>query len=448
MHAQPPECRSLLLLWTAIILLYSAITASGQILTLTPSLSLSERYDDNIFEVHSGKSDDFVTVVSPGVLLRYVPRRDAELNLEYQADFEFFAGHTDQNNVSQRGLLRFAGPLTRSLSVNARESLIITEEPNNRRLEIDEVIGLRPVSEQGRARTLHNRADVRLDAQLAPRALLGLLFESVIDNVNIPQEVDEFQYTIGAEFGYLVHIARASRVTVAYDVAFHTFSQNAPGAAGGITVADFNVHTAKVGFRHALSPTLSGNIAIGYSVVTSDDPTQDGNSGIAADLGITKTLRTGQAAFTYNRGFTSGGGQGGTVIADVFTVSFATNITPKVTAGLATNLSFFNFQRATDVDRLFWTIRPDLAYQILRFWRLSLAYDYALIDYDRATIADQYTHRLTFISQVALKERLFLNLNYRYTSRRFSTGAAFSGTQEFDRNEIMLTLTYAPTFRF
>jgi hypothetical protein len=444
MHAQPPECRSLLLPWTAsIFLVFFAGTASGQIVTLTPSLSLGERYDDNIFEDNSNV-DDFITTVSPGVLLRYVPMRDTELNLEYKADFEFFADHTEENYVSQRGLLRFAGQLTRSLSVNVRESLIVTEEPNNRTLEIDEVTGLRPVSTQGRQRTLRNSANMRLDVQLAPRVMLGLLFENLIDNVDTPQEVDEYRYTIGTEFGYLVHLARASRAYVAYDVTFHNFSQN----AGGITAADFNVHAARVGFRHAFSPTLSGNVAFGYSVVTSDDPTEDGNSGINADLRITKTFRTGQATFAFTRDFTSGGGEGGSVIANVFTASFTSQITPKVTAGLGTNLSFYNFQQATGDDRLFWLIRSNLAYQILRFWRLSLDYDYALINYDQATTADEYRHRLTFISQFALKEQLLLNLSYRYTSKHSSTGAAFGNTQDFNRNEVMLTLTYAPTFRF
>jgi hypothetical protein len=280
--------------------------------------------------------------------------------------------------------------------------------------------------------------------QLAPRALLDLLFASVIDDVSIPSEVDEYQYTIGAELGYLVHVARASRITVSYDVSFHTFGQN----EGGITAEDFNVHTAQVGFRHDFSPTLSGNVAMGYAVITSDDPTQDGDSSLAADLGITKTLRTGQAKFVYRRGFVSGGGQGGSAIADIFTVSFATDITPKVTASLSTNLSFFDLQRATSSDRLFWTIRPSLAYQMLRFWRLSLAYDYALTDYDNVTVADQYNQRVTFISQFRLRPQIFLNLNYRYTARRFGTGTATGNIQEFDRNEIMLTLTYAPTFRF
>jgi hypothetical protein len=461
MHAQLPQCRSLLLLWIAIILLCSAITASGQglfperspffaapgqRLTLAPTLSVGERYDDNIFETDSNKIDDFVTIISPGIQLRYLPMRDAALDLAYRADFEIFADQTDENSVSHRALLKFTGPLTRSLSIDAGDTLIITEEPITRRLEIGEETGGRPVSEQSRERTLRNNANVRLDVQLAPRVLLGLLFASLIDDVNVPQEVDEYRYTLGAEFGYLVHLARASRVTVAYDVDFHTFAQN----AGGITAADFNVHSALVGFRHAFSPTLSGNAAIGYSVVTSDDPIQDGESAIVGNIGIIKTLRTGQIAANYRRDFTTGGGQGESALADIFTATLTINITSKVTASLGTNLSFFNFQeaQAREDDRLFWTIRPSLAYQALRVWRLFLAYDYALTDYDPATTADRYDHRVIFLSQLMLKEQLFLNLSYIYRSRQSSTGTTVSGTQSFDRNEITLMLTYAPTFRF
>jgi hypothetical protein len=411
---------------------------------LTPALAVGERYDDNIFEDNSNKSDDFVTVVSPGILLRYLPMRDAELNLDYRADIEFFADHTEENQVAHHGLFSFTTPLTRIFSINVRDAVIATDDPNGRRLPTDEETGGRPASDQSRARTFRNRADVTLGMQLAPRALLDLIFASLIEDVDIPQEVDEYRYTIGTEFGYLVHTARASRVTVSYNVTFHKFVQN----EGGITAADFNVHQALVGFRHDFSPTLSGNVAMGYAVVTSDDPTQDGDSTLVANLGITKTLRTGQAAFAYRRGFTSGGGTGGSVVADVLTASFATNITPKVTASLSMNLSFFDYQKATQNDRVFWTIRPSLTYQILQFWRLLLSYDYALTDYDRATTADEYNHRVIFLSQFRLRPQIFLDLNYRYTSRHFSTGTAGSSRDESNRNEIMLRLTYAPTFRF
>jgi hypothetical protein len=212
--------------------------------------------------------------------------------------------------------------------------------------------------------------------------------------------------------------------------------------------ADFAVHTAKTGVRHDFSPTWSGDIALGYAVVTSVDPVLDGDASIVANIGITKTLRTGQASFNYRRGVISGGGEGGSVIADTFTVSFSAGLTAKITAGLSSNLSFFNFQQAPRSSRLFWTIRPSLVYQMLRFWSLSVACDYAVTDFDRADRADQHDLQWTFISQFALQERLFLNLTYRYTSRQFDEVTPSDRTREFDRDEIMLTVTFAPPFLF
>lgn len=434
-------------LWIVILLLLSASGTSGQILTLTPSLSTSERYDDNIFQTSSNKADDFITVVTPEIRLQYVPTRDTTLDFDYSASFEVFAKHAGQNQVSQRGLLRFVSPLTPIFSLHLRDTLIITEEPRDRVLEIDEVTGLRPVSEARRGRTLNNSASGSLGVQLAPRATLKLLFESLINDVNVPEEVDEFRYRVGAELGYLIAIARGSIVSVSYDVTFHTFKENAP-VAPGAKLADFQVHTVSTGFRHDFSPTLSGNATIGYAVTASDDPNQDNNTGIVANVSITKTLRTGQAAFGYRRQFTSGSGTGGSLIADTFIVAFSSTITPKVTASLSSNLSLYDVQKTTGRDLLFWTMRPSLTYQILRFWSLSVAYTYELTDFNDPDVAGWHDHRLTFTSRFALREQLFLSLTYRYASRRLDEVTIARGVEEFDRNEIMLTLTFAPTFRF
>ena len=62
--------------------------------------------------------------------------------------------------------------------------------------------------------------------RLGGRTALGVLFESLIDDVDIPEELDEFRYTVGAELGYVVNVARDSRVLVAYQVTFHTFRDN------------------------------------------------------------------------------------------------------------------------------------------------------------------------------------------------------------------------------
>ena len=425
--------------------------ASAQILTLTPSLSVSERYDDNIFQTDTATETDFITSVIPGIFLRYVPSPPTEITFDYRTNFEFFAENEAQNQISQRGVLRLAAPLLSFLSVTLRDTFILTEEPGERVLEIEEVTGLRPVSEQRRARTVRNRTDATLSLQFFPRLTLDLLFASLLSDVDVPDEVDEFRYRIGVDLGYLTDVARRSRLSVAYEVTFHTFSANAAGS----TRSDFDVHTITARFHHALSPTLSTDAAVGYAFTVSDDPALDGDTSPTANIRLVKTLREGEATFSYQHQLTAGGGEGGVVTTDVLTLAFSLRISPRITARLGSNLSFFDFEEASlrrGGDRIFVVVRPGLTYQILRF--LSLAVDYAF-EYTNFTeddphldFANRQDHRLTFTARLSLRNWLFLALTYTYTSRRFAEVTVFRGAEAFERNQFTLTLTTAPTFRF
>src|SRR6476619_7449711 len=69
----------------------------SQRLTLTPSLTLGERYDDNIFETQTNKQHDFITVLSPGIRVQYLspaPTIGTQLDFNYRAAIEFYADHS------------------------------------------------------------------------------------------------------------------------------------------------------------------------------------------------------------------------------------------------------------------------------------------------------------------------------------------------------------------
>ena len=126
----------------------------SQRLTLTPSLSLGERYDDNIFETQTDKQHDFITVLSPGIRVQYLPTAPTlgtQFDFDYRADIEFFADHSSQNNVGHRLSLTLASPLAPSLDVSLRELLLITDNPLGRDERLSNPTGLRPASQQQRA---------------------------------------------------------------------------------------------------------------------------------------------------------------------------------------------------------------------------------------------------------------------------------------------------------
>src|SRR5688500_11612358 len=86
--------------------------AWGQVLTLTPSLTVEETYDDNIFQEADDEVDDFITTISPAIQLQYQPRTETDLTFEYQPSFQFFAQNADQNYVSHLLKLDFESPLS------------------------------------------------------------------------------------------------------------------------------------------------------------------------------------------------------------------------------------------------------------------------------------------------------------------------------------------------
>jgi hypothetical protein len=344
--------------------------------------------------------------------------------------------------------------LSRRLSLSLRDRFVITDEPADRDrnrplleeppLDDSDDIGGRDESRERRERTIRNFANAMLDIQLAGRTSLGLLFESLIEDVNVDDEVDEYRYGVGAELGYLTNVDRGNRVSVAYNVTFFTFRSNDTEDA-----EDFRVQTVDVGYLHNFNPTLTAEARFGYAFTNSDDDDLDGEADFVGSLGITKRLRTGEASFSYERGITSGRGQGDAVLADRFLAAFASRISPKITARLQGDVSFLDFQEDNDEDRIFFAVRPNLLYEALRFWHLSLAYSFEFNNFDESDRPDRTNHRLVFISQFILRRGLSLEVTYEFRARRLDGGGGNDGfDDEFDRNEIMLSITYAPTLRF
>jgi len=284
------------------------------------------------------------------------------------------------------------------------------------------------------------------------------VFNSILNNVNTPSEADETSYSVGVKLGYLTDVARRSTGYLSYLATFHTFQPNGPVTPGNET-ADFQVQNVQVGFRHEFTPTLLGNFAIGPSFVTSKDPKLDGDTDVAVNLDVTKTLSIGQASLTYVRSITSGGGQGEAVTRDTLRLAFFAEITGKLTAALSTSLSYYDYHNLTASDivtnggnRLGWAIGPSLSYQILRPWRLSASYAYEFTDFTQGishvNLANIGDHRFAVTSQFALLQWLFLDLSYRYTARQLSNGLPISDVEPYYRNEVILKLTAAPSFLF
>ena len=426
-------------------------------LTLTPLLSLGERYDDNIFATPTNKQHDFITILSPGIRAQYFPTAPTlgtQFDFDYRANVEFFADHSSQNNVGHRLSLTLASPLAPSLDVQLRELLVITEDPLGRNERLSDPTGLRPASQQQRSRTIHNEAEGRADIRLGGRTSLGVVLGNLIDDVDVPEELDEFRYTVGADLGYMFNVARNSRVSVAYQITFESFRDNGIPPSG-TSDASFQVHAIGTRAQHELTPTLAVEAGLGYSFTTSDAPQKDGHDGVIGNIKLTKTFSLGQASLGYARRFSADGSTGDVVIVDTVDAMASINLTGKLTAKFDSNVSRFNFQSVTtstptsdNVNQRFLSIRPSLTYQIFPLWGVSVAYIYGYTNYTEGTLSNYADHYLLLQTQYALRDWLGLGLSYRYGARRVHGNVTSAGVDEFTGNQVMLTVTATPSLRF
>src|SRR5262249_11795521 len=431
---------------------------SSQRLTVTPLLSLGERYDDNIFETQTNKQHDFITVLSPGIHAQYFPTAPTlgtKFDLDYRAAINFYADHSSQNYTAHFLSLTLASPLAPSLDVRMRESLVITNNPLARGAQLFPPTGFRPASQQQSERTLSNQFEGGADIRLGGRTSLGVLFSSLIDNVDVPDELDEFRYTVGTDLGYTFNVARNSRVFVAYTVTFENFNSNGIVPLGS-SVAAFQVHAIGPGVRHELTPTLAVEAGLGYSFTQSDAPQKDGHNGVVANLKFTKTLpNNGQASLGYVRRFSADGSTGNVVLDDTVIATTSINLTGKLTARLDGNVTWFNSQGVTITttssnisNQLFLSIRPGLTYQILTPWNVSVAYAYSYTDYTNSSTANLSNHLLLLNTQYALREWLVLGLSYGYRAQHEHGNVSQAGVSDFADNQVMLTVTAKPALRF
>jgi len=80
----------------------SMISVSRAELSLIPTISLREEYNDNIFLAPYNEEDDFLTTISPAIALTYAAA-GMDLSLDYRLDFDFYAYNADRNEIRQLG---------------------------------------------------------------------------------------------------------------------------------------------------------------------------------------------------------------------------------------------------------------------------------------------------------------------------------------------------------
>jgi hypothetical protein len=355
-------------------------------ITLVPSISVSEEYNDNLFSDNNNRQADFITGFNPGLTL-LVNRPNFELSAGYSFSAEIYAKETSFSGPFNRqtflgtSLYRVSPRLTFSLAdafLYDRNGNITTQGPT------------------GRQESWTNTFTPAMAWQMTPRSSLNL--NATYAAVRFPGNgtgVDSDSYGFQTALGY-------------------TFTPRFTGTLGyGFNYLDFKqgddsiTHTPAVGFVYRLTPTLTGIVTGGPAITEIGGRTSVSPAGTVS---LTQTFLWGSASVQYTRSVGTGG-FGGTndtqAASGTLAVVALRGLTLAFTPTYTTSDSV-NSQQGGQVDVQTFTLGLSALYQISRFVSVFAGYNFlhqrtggssseqANIDQNRARVGVQFGYPINF----------------------------------------------------
>ena len=244
---------------------------------LTPRLTLTEEYTDNVFFTARNRGTDYITKIAPGLGYRS-SGRDGQLSVDYSVESRVYANNINQN----RAVSRQNGELFGIWNLSDRTSLTVFDrfesfqDPTEQ--QIPGILG-------AFGRTSINIAALMVKHRLTPSVDLLANYGNFRWSVDAPGAIDSMTHE--GEVGARVRETQWGRTTVKYRFRFFDFQQG----------RDFQSHSALITQEMDLSETLVVSGTIGAVRVEPDPSTVE----VLAQASIKKSLGDALYELSYMR---------------------------------------------------------------------------------------------------------------------------------------------------
>lgn len=259
-------------------------------LTLMPSISVSEEYNDNVDSDNLNRHSDFITNFSPAVVL-YITQPTYELNAGYSFTAAIYAREPNRNTAfdSQNLLLSGLYRLTPGLTVSATDYFVASNFTN--------VTSAQGIS-TGRQKSWSNAFSPGLTWQMtqADSVAIGGNYTALrYEGQGTGEDSDTFAARVSETHAF------TARLTGNIGYEFTYLHQQ-----GSL---DSTTHTPSVGLGYQLTRTLNASISGGPAITLIGGDTVVSPAGRAS---LVQTLSFGSVGLQYARTVAVAGGAGGT----------------------------------------------------------------------------------------------------------------------------------------
>ena len=312
-----------------IILIFGIILLAPQQLfakyetEFTPSVSISETYDDNIDLDKTDEISDWITALTFGINLN-ISSQKSNFILKYSPSIVRY--NDNDENDSTRHALTFSSnmAISRYLEFNISDTYLKSEDPLEETADIIGVRGTRQAYQR-------NNGDANIRFTFGPSSMFMLGYRHSLlenDDKNIDDGTIADPY---ASYSYWFNVKHGIELNSGYTEADFSRDNNTPkddysGLTEGIgyryrldphstmsidfdftnrdfdgDTTDYEVYEGTLGFEKNVSEDLSYNISAGYFIRQNDMDEDD--SGLNADISLTKKINRGAFIFSGRSGW-------------------------------------------------------------------------------------------------------------------------------------------------
>jgi hypothetical protein len=368
-------------------LLY-APAATGPLI-LTPSLTITEEFNDNVFLDNRNKQSDFITQFTPGLSL-IIRQPGLEFTAAYNFTAEIYANQTELNNAANRQ------GLSASLIYRVSPSVTLTLTDalaNNKNTNAASISGISSGRQEVWSNVLAGAVDVALTPRLSWQVSPSYRFERYTDEGGVDGK-DSDVYAITTALSYA--LTPRLGVNGAYDFSYLEIEDEPTSY----------VHTFRVGGSYQISRTLSAGASFGPSILLSDGDTSIGPSGNAR---LTQVTSWGSLGVFYDHAFSTSAGFGGpsenqTFGGNVSVTSLVRGLSIDFSPRYVISKSEDVARTQTDINAL--TLSLGVTYQIARYIAVVGSYTFLHqtsgatggtdVDQNRVTLGLRFGYPISF----------------------------------------------------
>ncbi|MBI5644319.1 MAG: outer membrane beta-barrel protein [Deltaproteobacteria bacterium] len=314
---------------TALLCVLWAGVAFGQDLTVTPSITIEERYDSNVR--FNGKSEnnrhDWISSASP--LIRISRKRERyNLDASYRLDANYHSLNTDLNNFTHRATLDYGLNLTARTKINLGDTYDYT---------VDSLRATNTGILVTRTDITANTLSLGVVHAMTQNSDIGVTLKEATLGFDDPALLDTRTDSAELAYGYLF----GPKEKVRFSYTFSNYHFNTDGS-------NVETHSLKAGIKDEVAPTMTVDVS-GGTVFTRG--TNGDDYYLLASAGIEKIYKDSALTLSYTREVTNPTGLTDQIsISDRVNFIIAQTISRELTAEISGNVAKNRTEPSHNVD--------------------------------------------------------------------------------------------------